>query len=375
MTKRNRKGGLRTALTIALVLALAAGSALIFIYRDALTPENIREFFMGPDVSFEEGVDPFAYETSPGQSFAVAGDGLAAVSTTGMRLFDKNGVLVASQVISIARPAVAASDTHAAFFDIGGKTLRVASFDGKIAVLDTEYPIISCTVNKNGWLCVITEDAGYRSRATVYNNYLSEVYKWHSGSRYILSALVSPDNRFLSVLCAGADGGWAVIFSLSSQDEHASLATPDELLIDMAFLGNNRICALSGERIIFFDLSGTIIGEYSFEGRFLTDYSLTGGSFVGLLLGKYRSGNEGELLTLDSTGDILGRMEVMSDYLSISVSDDRLLALEAGGLTLYSNKLVEKGRLNEASGIRLALLLENGEAFLLTSYAATKHKF
>ena len=374
MTKRDKKGGLRTTLTIALLLALAAGAVLIFIYRDALTPESIREFFMGPDASFEEGIDPFAYETSPGQSFAVAGDGLAAVSTTGLRLFDKNGVLAASQVISIARPAVSAAGKHAAFFDIGGKTLRVASFDGEISVLDTEYPIINCTMNKNGWLCVITEDAGYRSLVTVYNNYLSEAYKWHSGSRYVLSASVSPDNRFLAALCAGADGGGAVIFSLSSQDEHASLAAPDELLIDMTFLGNSRLCALSEERIIFFDLSGTILGEYSFGGRFLTDYSLTGGSFVGLLLGKYRSGNEGELVTLDSAGNVLGQLEVMSDYLSISTSGNRLLALEAGGLTLYSDKLAERGGLEDVSGVRLALLLNDSEAFLLTSYAASKHK-
>ena len=374
MTKNNKKRSVRAAFTVLISIALVVLGVLIFMYRDYLTPERIGEIF-GGGKNIPTDAEPFTYETSSNQVFAAVGDGLAMASSSGIRLFDGNGGLVASQVSSLARPSVAASKDYAAFFDIGSKNLKVATLDGEIKNLDIDRTITGCTVNKNGWMCVITEYTGQRGKVSVYDSSFGPVFEWNSGSRYVLSASVSPDNRFLAILCVGMEGSTVLVFSLSSDVEYGSFFAVDELFVDMAFGENDRICAISEERAVFFDLEGNALGEYDFGEMYLTDYTLGGDSFVGLLLGKYRSGNEGKLVTLDNGGRMLGELEVMNDYLSLSARGSEFLTLAADGLTLYSDRLVKKGTLEDLSGVKSAVLLDGGAAFLLSTYAAEKYKF
>ncbi|HHU22786.1 MAG TPA: hypothetical protein GXZ52_05135 [Clostridiales bacterium] len=364
--KRRSKG--RTAVATAATLLLIIAAAAILIYKDYFTSDSLKSLFKN-EASQESESEPFTYEAGADQVFARAGNGLAVASTTGMQLIDSDGNAVIRQVFSMDIPAVAASKKHCAFYDIGGTTLRLASFDGKYTELDTERPIISVTISSGAYLCVTTEETGYKGKVTVYDVSLTPVYQWFSGSGYVLSAAVGPDNSSLAVLCADGEGGVIRFFSLDSEKERGSFTAPAELFVDLYYMGDGRLCAISENRLVFLNSKGEMVNSFDFGENYLIDYEFSK-DFTAVILGKYRSGSEGRLLTVDSNGQVLGEIPLQRDVLSLSAWDRQLLVLYSDSLYLYTQELSEKTVRQGIWRAKKVILREKGDALLLSAYSA-----
>jgi hypothetical protein len=365
-SKRRPRG--RTAAAAVATLLLIIAAAAILLYRDYLTGDNIKSLF--GDASREAGgSEPFTYEAGANQVFARAGNGLAVASATGMQLIDADGNTVIRQVFSMEVPAVAATGNLSVFYDIGGTGLRLASFGGEYSELNTEKPIISATLSAGDYLCVATEEAGYKGVVTVYTPSLKPVYRWFSGSGYVLSAVVSPDNSSLAVLCADDEGSVIRFFSLDSEKERGSFRAPAELFMDIHYMGDGTLCAISENRLVFLNSKGELKGSFDFEGSYLMDYEFSN-DFSAVILGKYRSGSEGRLITVSGGGQVLGEISLQRDVLSLSARGRQLLVLYSDSLYLYTQELAEKAARQGVWGAKKAILREKGDALLLSSYSA-----
>lgn len=369
--KKRKKHGRGRAIAAAVVaLVLIAAAILALLYRDRLTSEGLSGAFAGERTP-EADTEPFTYEVGSDQVFAAAGNALAVASTTGIQLLDAKGHTIAREVFSMDTPAVSASEACSTFFDVGGTALRVAAADGTIAALDTEQTILSAQVNDAGWIAVVTEESGYKAMVTVYNAALQPVYVWHSGAAYVLSAQVSPDCRSMAVLCADDEGGLLHLFSLAQETPVGSFSAPGELLMDLRWMDRDRVCLLSETRLVFVDGKGIEVGSYSLEGQYLLDYDLGGDGFAALLLGKYRSGGDSLLVTVDTSSGELGRTEVRQrDVVSISAGEDTLLVLYSDALELMTRTLSPINSYTEILGVKRALLRQDGKCLLLSAYSA-----
>lgn len=372
MEKRVKKkyAGIRRILAAAVTIAVAAGALLIFLHRDNLSSGALKGLFGAGSQEETEESEAFTYESGMQQVFAAAGDGLAVASSSGIHLMNDRGNTVVKQVFSMTSPALACSGVHSAFYDIGGRILRVADFGGEVFSLDTNHPIISVTMNESGWMAVITEEVGYKGLVTVYDASLNERYKWYSGSGYTLLARISPDNKGMAVLCAQPSGGRVVLFAFDSEEEKASISAPEELLVDLCYLDSGNLCALSETRAVFFSADGSESGTYAYGGLVLADYDFKGNGFVSLFLGRYRSGNAGLLLTLDKSGEVLGQAETEKELVAISAKGKSLVALYSDALICYSQKLEEKGIHEDILGVKTVIVRDKGDMFLLSAYSA-----
>lgn len=377
MEKENgkKRSNIRHIAAAAATLIIIAAAILLFMYRDKLTAEGLREIFTPSAVSARDDIEAFTYETGADEMFAVAGNGLAVVSSSGMQLMDADGKTVAKQIFSLSTPAVAASAQNAAFFDVGGTTLRVSDFEGNVTNLDTGTAIISVSVNKNGWLAVVTEEGGYKALVTVYNAALEPVYQWHSGTAYILKASVSPDNKSVAALTAGYSGGGVSIFALDKEEPTATYVSGAELFFDICYSGNDTICAVSESRLLFMNPALEEKGEYSFGDLYLTQYSLDGDGFISLLLSKYRSGNSAVLVNVGLDGTVFASMDIQRDLVSLSAKGTRLLAYYSDELVLYTRELESEGGHDDVVGLRAVLLRDKGDCLLISPYSAQLHKF
>ena len=368
--KRRKHVSGRTIGAAVAALVLVVCAILALLYRDRLTADSLNSSFADDPVP-EAAAAPFTYEADAQQVFAVAGDQLAIASSTGLQLLDEDGITVARDVYSMDTPAVSASEAGSVFFDVGGTALRVVQPDGQVTQLDTQQPIISARINDAGWFAVVSEETGYKALVTVYNKDMQPVYAWHAGSSYVLMAEVSPDCTTLAVLGVQTDGGQLTLFSLSSETPLGSYTAPEELFWDMTWMDRDRICLLSESRLAFFDSKGTECGSYSFQEQYLLDYDLKGGNYAALLLGKYRSGGDGLLVTVDADGAELGRSQVLQKTeISLSAGEDTLLLLCSDGLDLMTSTLTPVNRYTETLGVKSALLRQDGKCLLLSSYAA-----
>ena len=365
----------RRILAYVATVAAAAAALLLFLYRDYLSPSGLRDLLGVDSGNKLEAGEAFTYEASSSQAFARVGNGLAVSSSTGIALLDTNGRTVVKQIFSMSTPAIAGTRDKALFFDIGGTAMSVASLNGECINLDTSSPIISATINDSGYIAATTEGSGYKAHVIVYNGDCSLAWERFFGAEYVLRSHVSPDSRSVAVLSIGSAGSRIGFFPLSSETERSAALFQDELIIDFSYISDDKLCAISEKRILFFDSTGKITGEYGFGDNYLAGYDFDGNGFFTLYLVKYRSGSEGILVSVDASGEVLGEISVRQDLLSLSSQGKSILVLYSDRLIIYSHKLVEAGSYDDTLGAKKAILRERGDSMVLSLFSAEIYSF
>ena len=370
------KGSSRFArvITVLVTATLIVMAALVFLYRDQLSSQGLQRLLGGGSPS-GDSYAPYSYENGTSQCFAAAGDGFAVASSSGIQLLDSKGATVVREVCSMDDPALAASGAAAVFFDVGGDTCKLATFDGTVRDIDAGESILSASVNDSGYFAVISEESGSKGLVQVFDKEGELLYQWFSGSGYPLRAQVSPDSRHLAVLCLTEEGSALHLFKLSSEDEQATLHYPGQLLYDLSYMSSDRLCLLGSEGMAFAKSDGSAVSEFDFGGLYLAAYDFGGSGFAAVYLSEYRAGAGGTLVTLDSDGTELGRTALDGDLISLSARGRQVLFAASDGLELYSQalQLIESDR--ELVTAKHAILRPKGDVLLLSSFAAEPFDF
>lgn len=365
---KNARGIPAVILTI-LVVVLAV---LVFLYRDRLSPSGLSE--NSEDLAdMASNDDPFTYETGSQQVFALMGDKLAIASSTGLQLLDIAGNTVSREVFSMTNPAVCASDTSCAFYDAGGYSLRIYK-DGAFVDLEGESELISVTVSGSGYYAVSAFEPGYKGSVTVYDQALKTVFKWYSGTGYVIDAAVSPDNASLAVLCAESTGSVVHLFHLNSETERGSVSIPNELGFKLSFQAGGTICVLSEQAIHFFSSGGKELSVYNFGENYLVDYELSE-DYRAVVLSKYVSGSDVTLLSFSSSGNETGSATLSAEPLSLFSQSGKLLVFGTADISLYSAELRLQKQNHVVPGYVSAVLLPKGSVLLLSSHFGEKCEF
>ena len=310
--------------------------------------------------------DAFVFEAGARQHYAAVENGLAVASSTGLQLMDGSGATVARQIFSMDTPRAAACGERAVFYDLGGTAIHIADVKGECTALPQKNAILALTATSTGLLTVCTEDDDYRGCVTVYNKDLTAVYAWFSGSANVLSAAVSPDGRTLAILTADSSGSRILLYALSSEEPLASFEAPGELLMELGWLDDARLCAFGSSRAVFLDKECALLTEVPFADR-LCAFGLSEAGFAAFHA-------EGRLATYDRSGRQLAALDTDREILSLSVRGGHLLALYPDEAVLYSRSLVHAGTHTEISDARQALLTDSG-ALLVQLYCAVPVKF
>lgn len=371
MTARHQSkksvGKKQAAALIATVL-LAVLALLVFIYRDSLS-----ELLSGtsPDKNFSES-EPFTFEAGSRQYFSLAGERLAVASTTGLQVLSSKGETLIRQVYSMINPAISEAENACAFYDVGGKALRVYKND-ECFEYDRSYPIISVQMNAGGYIAISEQESGYKGVVTVLDETGSEVYIWYSGSGYPVDAAVSPDCSRLAVLSLESSGSVVHVFELNSEKELFSVSLPNELAFKLNFFKSGDFCTLSEDALHFFAADGKEHPIYSFEDSYLAGFELSG-EICAVVLSKYVSGSDVSLLSFAPDGDIYGSTPLSGEPVSLFAQKQRLLVLCSDMITIFSRDLrtLSEGRV--VAGYKSALLTPKGSILLLTSHYAEEYK-
>ena len=352
-------------------ILLAVGAVLAFFFRDDLNEDGLRGVFgLGGDTAAES--DEFTYEIGSGQVFAVAGNDLAVATASSIQLLDAAGRTVFKQVVSYDTPAVIGTAWGALFCDLGGTACVPVRADGEVRTLHPAGKLITANMNDNGYVALTTEAAGYKALVTVYDAADEARYQWWSGTGYVLKACVSPDDQLLAVLCAETDGGKLHVFRMDSETELASAAFPGELPFDLAFLGNDTLCAVSEEAFSFFAADGSLKNRFDLGQYYLLDYDLSSQSFAAVYVSAYRTASGGLLETLGLDGRLLGYAEIERDVTSLSAAGQQVLAMTAAGITVYDRSMEALETHEGLVTAKKAVLRADGAILLLSAYAAEK---
>lgn len=363
----------RISLFILFVIVVVA---LIYILLEIGGDKNPMKDFIFNAFKIETmSEEKFSFEAYSDNIFEELDGGMLIVSGSQYQLFGSDGELIASDMRAFSHPAISAGESGAVVWGSGGTEAMLISSSGKSSTVTTQGAIISASVNDNGYLALASEESGYKGIVTVYNAAAKPVYKWYSGAGYLISAAVSPSDSVMAAVSVTDTGSRIVTYSLSSEEEQGSYTAADEICFDMGYISDNRICVISENKAVFLNGRCEYNSEYSFTGQYLRDYSFDGNGFAVFVLGRYRVGGGEEIVAVDGSGKVIGRLEISANVKSLSVRGRYIALVYSDKAVLYNSSFDEIGVVEDAAGIERALAKADGKLIAVSAYRADEYKY
>ena len=167
-------------------------------------------------------------------------------------------------------------------------------------------------------------------------------------------------------------GSRITYYNLNSEDADRVFDLPGGLILDMYYLTNGDLLAVSTEALFVINKKNESKELYNFEGRRLGNY-ISGGRFFVLYLLDYGVGHHGKLVVLEENSGLLGEIETDREIVSISSGDDFLAVLGYDRLVFYSTSLEElpvSGESVTAVGAAKVLALSGRAALVAGDHSA-----
>ncbi len=363
-----------------LLLSIAAGVLVILlaVFWNSPTFDALRRSITyraaKPDAN--HCTELYHYSSDKSNCFADLGDSLLVASNTTVSLLAQNGEAVYSQNVKFVQAAVAQSGKTAVVYDIGGSELLVLNNKGLVASLTSEgkQEILSTTVNSAGYLAVTANKSGYKAAVYVYNPQQKLIFEFDSADRFVMTAAVSQDGKYVAAATMGqSDGSFltnTVIYRLTSTTPDAQYGATGGIVYQMGLL-DGHFCEVAEDRLDLVSAAGKLEASYSYDGGYLRGCSLGGNGFATLLLDRYKSGGQGKLVTVDGSGKAVGSLDISDEVLYLSAAGNYVAVLYADRLIIYDKEMNQCAVLSDISSAKYALVRSDGSALLTGSSVAS----
>jgi len=372
-TPKKKGGFFGRIFTLALLLVVVLVVAVLTTMEDGNQFATLRRWLMYGDS--RETKNLYTYASDQNNLFGQMGEDLLVVTPNAIRLLHADGTAVYDQQIALAAPKLSVGREQAVVCDVGGNTLYVLDSTGVIRTMTLERGLCYYTarMNENDYLTVIAQKSGYKSSAEVYDEEGQLLFHFDSHDHYLSDAVVTADNKSLVVAAMQEQGGAfassLVVYDLASAQQTGACSLRDGLILDF-FVSGDRVLSLCDKRLTVTTLAGETLLDRSYDNLYLHDYALTGGDFCALLLGRYQSGNVGELTTYDLDGGKIANMEITEEVLDISAAGDYLAVLYSDSLVLYTRDLTEYSRMDDTDYAAQVRMEEAGTALVISATSA-----
>jgi len=327
---------------LVLILIIIAVLILIGVYLiiSHILGDSLFTVLFSPHLP-EITVAEYNIDIGRARMFASMDSSIAVAGTLGVKVLDADGVEILRDPFRMNQPAIASSGKYCIAFDIGGSSVRVFNSTQILSSLETNGTVVSASINQNGWFCVVTQDGGgYRGIVTVYNNNGADVFRAHIGSGFVLSAVISPDNKNLAILSFTETGSRITFYdNIDSEDEPAyRFDYSGGLILEVTHLPNGDILAFSTDLLFIVDSSGNREILYMYHDNRLGSYAYDD-NFIVLHLYDFGIGYQGRIITLHADGTIFGELEIEREIISVSAVDKSFIILKNDGVVFYNEEL------------------------------------
>ena len=315
-----------------------------------------------------ENYGSVSFESYGVTGYALAGDGLAIASRSGVTLFSENGETLGKQQAELSSPALEGTQDALLMYDIGGSFYGVMNLNGKLLCSGTaKGQIFDADIAENGSIALLSSSEEARAVAEVFDAKGSLLYRRTSKTSYLNACALSPDGSYLAVAALGQEqiafSSSVKLYRTDSEEEGAELSLGGQTIYDLRFLNGTTACAIGSRSVSFFNTGGELLGQYSLDGCDLTGYAFGGDGYVALALDRYQTGSRYQLVLLAADGSVLASRSVEEAPLHLSAAGDYVALLSAGKFSVYNLKL-ELQSSGDSNGALRAFVRRDGTAIL-----------
>ncbi|MCL2366761.1 MAG: DUF5711 family protein [Oscillospiraceae bacterium] len=321
-----------------------------------------------------EVADELLFDVGRDRVFVNLHNSIAAAGALGIQVLDYDGNEVLRDSFWMHRPAVSANNSRAIAFDIGGTAVRVFDSNEVLSSLEASGAIISASINRGGWFSVNTQEGGgLRSMVMVYNDRGNAVFRVELGSGYAFASVISPDNRNLAVLNLTDIGSRITLYQGMNRSEYDSVfVLPGGLILDMRFLSNGNLLAVSRDALMIIDRNGESRTLFEFADRRLGGFILHDNVTILHLL-DYGVGHSGRIVKIDDRGRVLTEYDTDREIISMSYEGGYLAVLFSDGVMFFDRNLNAFSKIegdSSAAGISRVHSLGGGVALATGEHMA-----
>lgn len=373
----------RRWLWFALAMLVLVGAVAAALLWDATAFDGLRRSLIYARAEKDETgcVTLYRYAAEKDSCFALLDGSLVRGSTQSVEVFGEDGAVRYSTDVKWRKAAVCANEKTAAVYDVGGTDIYVLSAQGLVRQLQMSGEIIACTINEKDMLAVTVNKSGYKASVEVYDSTGEKIFAFHSSDRFLMSAAVDRSGKLMAaVTMSQTEGAFVsslVIYELAGTEPVLDAAMAVDgvydpgAVYDLGTVGK-RWCAIGEDGLLFLTTDGktrTTTSFYDFEGTYLRCCCLSD-DFAAVLLGRYKSGTQARLVTVDEEGQLLGEAEADREVLSVSAAGRYVAVLYSDELVIYDSTMQVCARLTEVSSVKQVLMRKDGSAVLVGADSA-----
>ncbi len=357
------------ALVLCVVLCVAALTAM----EDGSHFASLRRWLMYGETN--SGQDIYTYAADPANRYGRLGDGLLVVNPNTVQLISGQGEILYDIPLRMSSPQLSVGRKYAAICDVGGDTVYILDQNGICRTLHTDRGLkyFSARLNGGDYLAVTEQKTGFKTAVSVYDGEGGLLFEYGSHDNYLSDAVVTEDGRNVVIVSLESQGGIfasrLLVYGLQSEEPRSEAAIRDGLVEDIRCNGD-RVMSLCDKRFTMTTLDGETLLDRSYGNLYLHDYTLDGGDFCALLLGRYQAGNICTLVTYDMEGKEIATLELSDEVLDIAAGGNYLAVLYGDALVVYQRDLTEFSRLEDTDYAGQLKVADDGTVLLISgSYA------
>ena len=372
VAKRRR----RPLLTLLAVAAVLAGIVTAAVLLDRSGFDGLRRSVIyAKAVKDENGcAQLYRYNSDQSGHFASLDGSLVSVSMHQLTVLDEKNRTLYDEAVKFQTPSLQSRGGRAVAYDVGGTEVYVLSDKGLVYKLDCAGEVLNASLNQKGWLTVVCGESGCKAAVRVYDAEGEAVFAFRSSDRFVMTAALSADSRTLAAVTMGQENGvfasYVVFYRVNSDKEAGRCTLRGSVVYDLTAAGSG-FCAVTEEQLCFLSGDGVMTAAYDYGGDYLRRVSVSDDGYAAVLLGRYRTGTQHRIVTVNGEGKELAALEIDAEVASLSAAGRYVAVLTGEELVIYDKQLKPCAQLQEVSQAREVLMRSDGSAVLAGSMAAS----
>lgn len=319
---------------------------LLFVFQ------NLLEVIIGKHIEKTN----ISIETEADISFDINAydNSVAVLSSQGFKKYDEQGNEQWRNFVKFQNPVLYKAGNYVLQTDKGGREVYLIYKDTVKYNFKTNESIQFAAVNSSGCFAIATNESGYKSLITVYNNKGEELFKWYSAENYVVDVDISPNNKAVAISTFVSSQNEVtsnlLVFDMNSEVPVSKNLYEENLIFDVEFLKNNTIVALGDKKAVCIKKNGEKKWEIEYNGRQIHTYYIAKSNIVLAMsqmsdIGVVGSGSE--INIYNSKGKQTGKFNAEGKIISIDHANKRIVFNTRNGIFLISDrgKKIAKGEI------------------------------
>lgn len=356
--KRKRRQVFRRVLVFLLVITLAGGGLIIYRYADQL----------GLGSGEEQTSFPVSLSGYTPKSIQMCGDNLALLTDKNFSLYSKKGKTIITANHGYSNPGIKCSSKRVLIYDISGTNFSVESKTGNIISKEMDNKILFGEIADNGNTAIVTEDARYQCRVTVFNENGQEIYRWYSAEK-LVTGLDFTDSGAGCVVSAfntveGSIQSEIFQLDLKKDKETRTISLENDLAVGVNEKSNGNFHIITDANVQAYSSNGTLLATYEFSKELLR-YSEENNGYTVVMLGD-SSKSEKTVAVLDTNGGEVGKASIENSVRDLYTDGNNVYILTIDQIISYSMSM-EQGNAVEGQKLTNMIAGKDGAAYAVKS--------